>query len=406
MSKGRDLLSFHVKVVKQSTSTLYIFFFFAGTCWMDRIKAEYLYYDKSSPVRYGSKTKMLRYLRNELKMGNISRKQFIESVKGVIALAKEIDLGTHFQRHRKKLGIFHYSLYPNKNQYFQMDLMDLSSYAKYNRGFKWILIFINAQTKYLRIYIMKNKNAKEVSNAVYNILTKIKDLKKAKYRILIQSDDGKEFFNKEMRSVLVSFNNIGIYSTASEHKAAFAESVIWTIRGPLVRSMEDNGPTWIDQLPDIVHNYNNNYHSTIKMSPSEAEENFPLALTNILTRRDSVPAKDFTPKFRKGDHVRIFAKNPKAHFRKGSLRKWTAEVFTISEVRRLSTKYIYKLKDRKGEHLTGTFDENDLQPAKTQSVYKYHVLDTRKRKGLTEYYVHWDGFPSSDNEWVKESDLL
>ena len=373
---------------------------------MDRIKAEYLYYDKSSPVRYGSKTKMLRYLRNELKMGNISRKQFIESVKGVIALAKEIDLGTHFQRHRKKLGIFHYSLYPNKNQYFQMDLMDLSSYAKYNRGFKWILIFINAQTKYLRIYIMKNKSAKEASNAVYNILTKIKDLKKAKYRILIQSDDGKEFFNKEMRSVLVSFNNIGIYSTASEHKAAFAESVIRTIRGPLVRSMEDNGPTWIDQLPDIVHNYNNNYHSTIKMSPSEAEENFPLALTNILTRRDSVPAKDFTPKFRKGDHVRIFAKNPKAHFRKGSLRKWTAEVFTISEVRRLSTKYIYKLKDRKGEHLTGTFDGNDLQPAKTQSVYKYHVLDTRKRKGLTEYYVHWDGFPSSDNEWVKESDLL
>ena len=179
-----------------------------------------------------------------------------------------------------------------------MDLMDLSSYAEDNQGFKWILIFINAQTKYLRVYIMKRKSAKETSNALYNILSKIKDLKKAKYRILVQSDDGNEFFNKEVRDVLASFNNIGIYSTASEHKAAFAESVIRTIRGPLVRSMEDNGPRWMDQLPDIVHNYNNSYHSTIKMSPSEAEENFPVALTNILTRRDSVPAKDFTPKFR------------------------------------------------------------------------------------------------------------
>ena len=373
---------------------------------MDRIKAEYLYYNKSSPVRYGSKTKMLRYLRNELKMGNISRKQFIESVKGVIALAKEIDLGTHFQRHRKKLGIFHYSLYPNKNQYFQMDLMDLSSYAKYNRGFKWILIFINAQTKYLRIYIMKNKSAKEVSNAVYNILTKIKDLKKAKYRILIQSDDGNEFFNKEMRSVLVSFNNIGIYSTASEHKAAFAESVIRTIRGPLVRSMEDNGPTWIDQLPDIVRNYNNSYHSTIKMSPSQAEEDFPAPLTNILTQRNLDPGKNLTPKFHKGNQVRIFAKSAKNHFRKGTLRKWTAEVFTVSGVRRLNTKYVYKLKDRKGEPLVGTFDENDLQAASTQSVFKFHVLKTRKCGGVTEYYVQWDGFPSSDNEWVKKSDLV
>ena len=392
-------------MVKPSTTTLNIFLFFvAGSRVL--MDAKYLYYDKSSPVRYGSKSKMLRYLRNELKMGNISRKQFTESVKGVASLAKEIDLGTHFQRHRKKLGIFHYSLYPNKNQYFHMDLMDLSSYAKDNQGFKWILIFINAQTKYLRVYIMKRKSAKETSNALYNILSKIKDLKKAKYRILVQSDDGKEFFNKEVRDVLASFNNIGIYSTASEHKAAFAESVIRTIRGPLVRSMEDNGPRWMDQLPDIVHNYNNSYHSTIKMSPSEAEENFPAALTNILTRQNSVSVKDFAPKFSKGDHVRIFAKNAKAHFRKGTLRKWTAEVFTISGVRRLSTKYIYKLKDRKGEPLTGTFDENDLQAASTQSVYKFHVLDTRKRKGLTEYYVHWDGFPSSDNEWVKESDLV
>ena len=380
---------------------------------MNKVTAEFLYYNKSSPIRYASKSKMLRYLRSELKADNITRKQYTEGVKGVIKLAKKIDLGTHFQRHRKKLGIFHYSLYPYKNQYFQMDLMDLSSYAKDNQGLKWILFFINAQTKYLRIRIMKTKSGKDLRKALYSILKNIEGLKETKYRVLIQCDDGKEFFNKEVKNMLTLFNNIKIYSTKNDHKAVFAESVIRTIRATLVRSMEDNGPTWINQIHDIVRNYNDGYHSTIKMSPSEAEENFPLALTNIHTQRHLASkryndsGKVPTPKYHKGDEVRIFAKNAKNHFRKGTLRKWTAEVFTVSEVRRLSTKYVYKLKDIKGEPIIGTFDENDLQAASTQSVYKFHVLKIRKKRGgVTEYYVQWDGFPSSYNSWVKEADLV
>ena len=100
----RDLLSVKGEIYfhfmpsgKAIGHLLFTFFFFVAGTTCGLMDAKYLYYDKSSPVRYGSKTKILRYLRNELKMGNISRKQFTESVKGVIALAKEIDLGTHFQ---------------------------------------------------------------------------------------------------------------------------------------------------------------------------------------------------------------------------------------------------------------------------------------------------------------------
>lgn len=144
------------------------------------------------------------------------------------------------------------------------------------------------------------------------------------------------------------------------------------------------------------------------MSPAQAEENFPAALTNIHTRRYINFSKNSpsSPKFSKGDHVRIFAASAKNHFRKGTLRKWTAEVFIVREVRKLKTKYVYKLKDRKDEPLAETFDENDLQAASTQSVFKFHILKTRKRKGEIEYYVQWDGFPSSDNSWIKKSDLV
>ena len=60
-----------------------------------------------------------------------------------------------------------------------MDLMNLSSYAKDNQGVKW-MFFINAQTKYLRILLMKTKSGKETSKALYDILSGIKGLKDAK----------------------------------------------------------------------------------------------------------------------------------------------------------------------------------------------------------------------------------
>ena len=55
----------------------------------------------------------------------------------MLTKSKKIDM--------KRIGSFPYSLYPYKNQYFQIDLIDMTSYAKYNQGYKWILFFINAQ---------------------------------------------------------------------------------------------------------------------------------------------------------------------------------------------------------------------------------------------------------------------
>ena len=69
------------------------------------------------------------------------------------------------------------------------------------------------------------------------------------------------------------------------------------------------------------------------MMPSLAEEEFPLALTNIISQRKQ-SIKGIVPRYHEGEQVRIFAKKNKGHFRKGTLRKWSAEVFTITKVRR------------------------------------------------------------------------
>ena len=54
---------------------------------------------------------------------------------------------------------------------------------------------------------------------------------------------------------------------------------------------------YIDKLDDIVNEYNNTYHRTIKMNPIVVKDN---AYINI---NKEVDEKD--PKFKFGDHVRI-----------------------------------------------------------------------------------------------------
>ena len=51
---------------------------------------------------------------------------------------------------------------------------------------------------------------------------------------------------------------------------------------------------YIDKLDDIVGEYNNTYHRTIKMKPADVKDN-----TYINFK------KEVNPKFKVGDHVRI-----------------------------------------------------------------------------------------------------
>ena len=55
--------------------------------------------------------------------------------------------------------------------------------------------------------------------------------------------------------------------------------------------------TYIDKLDDIVNEYNNTYHWTIKMKPVNDKDN-----TYIDSRKE---INDNDPKFKVDDHVRI-----------------------------------------------------------------------------------------------------
>ena len=72
-----------------------------------------------------------------------------------------------------------------------------------------------------------------------------------------------------------------------------------------------------------MRSYNNTYHRSIGMAPSEVTSANQETVWQRLYGHESVG----TPKFTVGDRVRI--SKAKRHFEKGYMANWTEELFTI-----------------------------------------------------------------------------
>ena len=83
---------------------------------------------------------------------------------------------------------------------------------------------------------------------------------------------------------------------------------------------------YIDKLDDIVNEYNNAYHRTIRMKPIDVKDN------TYIDSEKEVNNKD--PKFQVSDHVRT--SKYKNIFAKGYTPNWFEEVFVI---KKLKTKF-------------------------------------------------------------------
>ena len=101
---------------------------------------------------------------------------------------------------------------------------------------------------------------------------------------------------------------------------------------------------YIDKLDDIVKEYNNTYHKTIKMKPINIKDNTYINFEKEVNNKD--------PKFKVGDYVRI--SKYKNIFAKGYMPNWSEEVFISSKIKN-TVPWTYVINDLNGEEITGTF---------------------------------------------------
>ena len=134
---------------------------------------------------------------------------------------------------------------------------------------------------------------------------------------------------------------------------------------------------YIHKLHDIVDEYNNTYHRTIKMKSVDVKDD-----TYINFKKE---VNDRNPKFKIGDHVRIF--KCKNIFAKGYTPNWSEEAFVVSKIKN-QVPWTYVINDLNGEETIGTFFEKELQKTDQKEVRIEKVI---KRKG-EKLYVKWKGY--------------
>ena len=178
-----------------------------------------------------------------------------------------------------------------KDNIWGADLADLQLIIKFNKGFRFLLCVIHIFSKYAWVVPLKDKKGISIVNAFQKILDKL-----GRKPNKITADKRSEFCNNYFKKWLKD-NDTEMYSTHNEGKSVVAETFIRTLKNKIFKYMTAiSKNVYIDKLDDIVNEYNNTYHRTIKMKPVDVKDNTYIDFKKEVNHKD--------PKFKVGDYVR------------------------------------------------------------------------------------------------------
>ena len=234
-----------------------------------------------------------------------------------------------------------------KDNIWGVDLADMQSLSKKNKGIKYLLCAIDLYSKYAFVIPLNDKKGISIVN-VFNKIIKQSDRKPNKMWV----DQGGEFYNNVFKKWLLD-NDIIMYSTYNEGKSVVAETFIRTLKNKLYKHVTATGKNvYYDVLDDVVNKYNNTEHSAIKIKPIDVKNNKRVYI-------DEHNEKD--SKFKVGDRVRI--SRYKNIFTKGYAPNWSSEIFIVDKIND-TVPYTYNLKDLNDEEIIGIFYDRELHKTK------------------------------------------
>ena len=217
-----------------------------------------------------------------------------------------------FSVHKRKLNKFKRRnvVVPTLYHTVMADLIDYKKYMWYNRPYRYVLVVIDAFSRFAWTRALKTKTAIESAQALDSIL----DEMSFKPRFFA-SDQGNEFtiMNAALHKVLVEKYRLKVYTLKGKTKSSIVERWNRTFKTRMQRYFSENKTfKWTKVLQKFTLNINNSINRSINMAP--AEVNF--------TNADSVRKILFplmqNPKpcrFKAGDVVRVVL--DKSLFQKG-----------------------------------------------------------------------------------------
>jgi hypothetical protein len=367
---------------------------------------EDLYYNPRMPGSFGGVSAL--YRASKVGVGNVTRTQ--ASIRNWFETQPAYTLHKPARtRFRRNVILVH-----GVDEQFQADLADVSTLEKWNNNTHFWLTCIDVLSKYAWVIPLRTKSARNVKAAFVEIFKERKPM-------MLQTDQGTEFTNDLLRDFMKQSGVHHFFAFNPDIKAAIVERFNRTIKQKVWKYMtHKDTDRYIDILQDMVHSYNNTYHRSIKMTPTEASlpENEKRAWNNLYKDRvdeqeEKKKKKPVKFKYGVGDYVRI--SEERGVFRKGYKQRWTEEVFRIVK-QSPRDPVVYRLEDLKGEPIIGSFYEleiqrvpkplaDDIKRVLQQQQQQQQEKKTYRRKGMIdgekslEHFVKFRNYPDYDNRF-------
>ena len=265
------------------------------------------------------------------------------------------------------------------------DLVDVQKLKKQNKGINYLLTVVDVFSKMAWVIPIKQKTGLQTAKALETLF---KSSKRTPQKL--QTDDGKEFYNKHVAKVLKE-NGVRHFSTAGDTKASMAERFNRTFKQRLYRYMTTyNTLSYLSSLPALVAGYNASFHRSIGMAPRDVNQD---NAREVWERSYGIKKKKkaLIPSLKVGDKVRLNKKH--RPFKKGYLPGWTEEVFVVTKVRLDGNVTAYEVAEWDDTPIKGTFYEEDVQKVIVSEDDLFRIDSVVKRKKDT-ILVRWKGWPA------------
>ena len=272
------------------------------------------------------------------------------------------------------------------------DLVEVQFLANYNRGMRYLLTVIDVLSKYAWVQPLKDKTGVSIVKALDDIV------KEGRQPTRLQTDEGKEFYNRPVKSWLQE-RGIIHFSTHGDAKASVVERFNRTLKQRLYRYFTAaNTLQFGDILPELVKGYNATPHRSIGMAPDQVTwKNEKTVWKRLYVK----PRKKRKPTLKVGDRVRL--NKIYRTFQKAYLPGWTEEVFLVHRVLPGSVP-TYKIREWDESPVEGTLYEEDLQKVNVSDQALFRIEKVLKRR-KNQLLVKWKGWPDKYNSWISGGDI-
>jgi len=338
------------------------------------------YYDPESIGSFGGVDRLYR----SVKHLGVSRKDVEEFLRGERTYTVHKPVRRNYPRIKTYVsGI---------DKQWQADLADVKSLAHFNGGTTFLLTVIDVFSKFAWVVPVKSKSASVMLAAFKSLFESAHPRKPER----IQTDKGKEFFNKLVQDFLKS-QNVKHFASHSDQKASVAERFNRTIKTRIWHYLTyKNTKRYIDVLQQLVNSYNKSFHRSIGMAPiAVSKKNENEVWVKLFGDGGSSVSKH---KLKEGDKVRVTMK--KGDFDKGYIPNWSLDHLVVSNSRNES-RPVYKLRRKNGEQVDALFYPEEIQKISKNTFLVEKVIQKKNGKAL----VKWKGWSNKYNSWIPVEQL-